>query len=57
MYKLECAQLFDGCPGVVEGETTDDVLAKAAAHAADAHDLSELDSETVEAVRNAIIAA
>lgn len=57
MYKLECAQLFDGCPGVVEGATTDDVLAKAAAHAADAHGLSELDSETAEAVRNAIIAA
>jgi predicted small metal-binding protein len=55
MYKLECAQLFDGCPGVVEGETTDEVLGKAAAHASDTHGVTELDAATVEAVRGAIV--
>lgn len=55
MYKLECGQLFEGCPGVVEGETTDEVLAKAAAHAGDAHGIDELDTETAEAVRKSIV--
>lgn len=55
MYKLECAQLFDGCPGVVEGETTDEVLGKAAAHASDTHGVVELDANTIEAVRGAIV--
>lgn len=55
MYRLECRKLFDGCPGVVEGETTDEVLAKAAAHVGDAHDIPELDSATAEAARGAIV--
>lgn len=54
MQRLECGRLFEGCPGVVEGETTDQVLAQAAAHAREAHGLETLDPATVEAVTAAI---
>lgn len=54
MQRLECGRLFEGCPGVVEGETTDQVLAQAAAHAREAHGLETLDPATVEAVKAAI---
>jgi predicted small metal-binding protein len=54
MQRLECGRLFDGCPGVVEAETTDEVLAQAAAHAREAHGLETLDPATVEAVKAAI---
>lgn len=54
MQRLECGRLFDGCEGVVEADTTDEVLAQAAAHARDVHGLETLDADTVEAVRGAI---
>lgn len=54
MLELECGKLFEGCEGVVEAETTEEVVARAAAHAAAVHGLTELDEATVEAVRNAI---
>ncbi len=54
MPRLECAKLFEGCPGVVEAETTDEVMAGAAAHAAEVHGLENLDDATVAAVRSAI---
>lgn len=55
MQRLECGQLFDGCPGVVEAETNDQVLAMAAAHAKETHGLDTLDDQTVEAVKAAIV--
>lgn len=54
MQRLECARLFEGCPGVVEGETADEVLEKAAAHAAEAHGVRQLDPATIEAAKGAI---
>lgn len=54
MQKLECAQLFEGCPGVVEAETTDQVLAQAAAHAAEVHGVESFDDQTLASVRSAI---
>jgi predicted small metal-binding protein len=54
MPRLECAKLFEGCPGVVEAETTEEVMVGAAAHAAEAHGLETLDAATVAAVRAAI---
>lgn len=54
MPKLECDKLFEGCEGVVEGETTDEVVTKAAAHAKEAHGLESLDPATLEAVKAAI---
>lgn len=54
MQRLECGNLFEGCEGVVEAETTDEVLSQAAAHANEAHGLETLDPATAEAVRAAI---
>lgn len=54
MQRLECAKLFEGCPGVVEGETTDEVLTKAADHARETHGVEKFDPATVEAVKGAI---
>lgn len=51
---LNCAELFSGCPAEVRADTTEEVLQQAAAHAADAHGLAELDDSTVAAVRAAI---
>ncbi len=54
MPRLECGRLFEGCEGVVEADTTEEVLAQAAAHAAADHGLAQLDDATVEAVKQAI---
>lgn len=54
MQRLECDKLFEGCEGVVEAETANEVMAQAAAHVRDAHGLETLDPATVEAVRSAI---
>lgn len=54
MHHLRCADLFPGCDAEIHLERVDDVLAAAAAHAADAHGLTTLDDATVAAVRGAI---
>lgn len=54
MRKFACATVVDGCDGVVTGSTDDEVLAAAAAHAAEAHGLTELSTEVVEAVKAGI---
>ncbi|HEX2154822.1 MAG TPA: DUF1059 domain-containing protein [Acidimicrobiia bacterium] len=54
MQRLECAKLFDGCEGVVEAETTDEVMAQAAEHVREAHGMETIDPATAEAVRSAI---
>lgn len=54
MQRLECGKLFEGCEGVVEAETTDQVMSQAAVHAREAHGLETLDPATAEAVRSAI---
>lgn len=54
-YEFECANVMPGCEGKVEGETVDDVLLGAAAHAKDVHDLNQLDDATIEAVKAAIV--
>lgn len=54
MQRLECGKLFEGCEGIVEAETTDQVMSQAAVHAREAHGLETLDPATVEAVRSAI---
>lgn len=41
--ELRCGKVVDGCEGVVRGETEDEVLGKAAQHAADAHGITEVD--------------
>jgi predicted small metal-binding protein len=54
MKKFACGDVVPGCDGVVTGETDDDVLAAAAAHAASAHGMSEVPDEVVSAIRAGI---
>ncbi len=55
MKKFACATVVDGCDGVVTGATEDEVLAAAAAHAADAHGMREVPPEVVSAIRAGIV--
>lgn len=48
MKQVEC--IADGCHGVCEGETDEEVLAEVEAHVQEAHPDLTLDDETVEAV-------
>lgn len=54
MKQFACATVVDGCPGVVSGETEEDVLAAAAQHASEAHGLSDLSEDVIAAVRAGI---
>jgi predicted small metal-binding protein len=55
-YEFECRNLVPGCTGKVEAETRDEVLQKAAEHAAEVHGLTELDGATIQQVEAAIVA-
>lgn len=52
--ELRCADVIEGCDHVIRGETEEEVLAKGAEHARDAHGLEEIDEETAAKVRGAI---
>ena len=52
--QLRCGDLMQGCTEEMQGETEDEVMGKAAAHARDAHGILELDEATLNAVRGAI---
>lgn len=54
MKQFACATVVDGCDGVVTGETEDDVLAAAAAHAAEVHGMTDVPPEVVTAIRAGI---
>jgi predicted small metal-binding protein len=54
MKKFACANVVPGCEGVVTGATDDEVLAAAAQHAAEAHDMTEVPDEVVAAIRSGI---
>ena len=54
MKQFACATVVDGCDGVVTGATEDDVLAAAAAHAAETHGMSDVPPEVVSAIRAGI---
>ena len=57
MKKFACGDVVAGCDGVVTGETDDEVLAAAAAHAASAHGMTEVPDEVVAAIRAGITVA
>jgi predicted small metal-binding protein len=57
MKKFACGDVVAGCDGVVTGETDDDVLAAAAAHAASAHGMTDVPDEVVAAIRAGITVA
>ena len=54
MKKFACGSVVAGCDGVVTGETEDDVLAAAAAHASSAHGMTEVPDDVVSAIRAGI---
>jgi len=54
MKQFACATVVDGCDGVVTGATEDEVLTAAAAHAAEAHGMSDVPPEVVAAIKAGI---
>jgi len=56
-YEFECQNVVPGCEGKVGGETHDAVMAKASAHAKEAHGLEHLDEATVEKIKASIVPA
>ncbi|MFO7589157.1 MAG: DUF1059 domain-containing protein [Gemmatimonadota bacterium] len=52
--ELRCGDLMPGCDYVARAESENEVLAKAAVHARDAHGLAELDEATAAKVKAAI---
>ena len=57
MKKFACGSVVAGCDGVVTGETEDDVLAAAAAHASSAHGMADVPDDVVAAIRAGITEA
>jgi predicted small metal-binding protein len=53
-YELHCGDVVTGCQTKLTGESETDVLQQAAKHAAEAHGLSEIDDDTMTAVKGAI---
>jgi predicted small metal-binding protein len=54
MKKFACGTVVDGCDGVVTGETEGEVLAAAAAHAAEAHGMDDVPPDVVSAIKAGI---
>lgn len=53
-YSFDCTNVVPGCPGQVEGDTVDEVLARVAEHARNAHGIHEVDDQLAAAVRAGI---
>lgn len=56
-YEFECTNVIPGCEGSVRGETEEEILEKAAAHAAGAHGMEDLSEDVVEKVKASIVPA
>ncbi len=54
MKQFACATVVEGCDGVVTGANEADVMQAAAAHAAEAHGMTDVPSDVVEAIRAGI---
>lgn len=52
--ELRCGDVVVGCDGVIQADSRDEVLRQAAAHAADAHGITEVDEATERALVGAI---
>jgi predicted small metal-binding protein len=52
--ELRCGDVVVGCDGVVAGADREEVLGKAATHAAEAHGITEIDEPTRAALEGAI---
>lgn len=55
MKQFACANVVDGCEGVVTGATEEEVLAAAAQHAGEVHGMSDVPPEVVAAIRSGIV--
>jgi predicted small metal-binding protein len=54
MRELNCRDVGFDCNEVIRGETDEEVMSQAAAHARDAHGMSEIDEETGARIRSLI---
>ena len=54
MKQFACADVVDGCDGVVTGETEEEVLQAAAAHAADVHGRADVPPDVAQSIRDHI---
>ncbi len=52
--KLVCKDVGMNCDAVIQGSTEDEVMQKAAAHAAKDHGMAEVPSETQQKIRSLI---
>ncbi len=51
---LSCGDVMPGCAATFSAETEDDLLAQVGPHAAEAHGVTEVTPEVLEAVRGAV---
>lgn len=54
-YKFDCTNVVPGCEGTVHGETQEEVLQAAAAHASETHGMDSLSDDIVEKVKASIV--
>jgi len=53
-YSLACGDVMPGCAAKFEADDEEALLQQAGAHAADAHGISEMTPEVLDAVRGAV---
>jgi len=54
MKTFACGTVVEGCDGVVSGESDEEVLAAAAAHAREAHGMETVPDDVVAAIKAGI---
>lgn len=54
MKQFACGDVVPGCDAVVEGADENEILQKAAAHAASVHEMAEVPAELVTQIRSRI---
>lgn len=53
-FSIACGDVMPGCAATFDAETKDDLLVQLAPHAAEAHGITEITPEVLEAVSGAI---
>ncbi len=54
-FKLACGDVMPGCAAHFETDTQDELMQQVAAHAADAHGITEITPDVAQAVEGKII--
>ena len=54
-YEFECRHVVPGCDGRVSGDTRDEVMRAAAAHASEVHGMTDVPDEVAETIRSSIV--